>query len=756
MDRSTISLHCIIKNEKHNLVRLLSSVRGCFDEIHITDTGSSDGSIQLLEEYAANDEANPAATPIFLHHFKWVDDFAAARNYSFSHGECEYKMWLDGDDVLVNQTAFKAWRDNAMALSDYWLNTYHYGFDKAKNPICSFMRERAFKWKMGFSWRYFVHEGVVPASGGEQVKVNYVPSWHVAHMRTEVDMSMDRSRNLKMFEKNLANLDTRMKYYYGKELYEANQVYDAVKILIEAISLPDLEHHDRVLGIQYAAYGLLALGQFEKAIHLSYQGLQLDPSRAEYYTCVGDSYIKMGAPQKAIPAYAAAANCHFADPSKSSGYAGFIFSAEGAYTDYPTMQIARIKAQSGDTNGAIEWAQKAVEKSRNPQARQLLAEVLRADEMSKPKKTADIKQTDEIVITCHPSANLYEWDEQIAEEKGVGGSETAAIYMAKYLAKHSGRKVKVFNSRTQSKTFGDVEYISNSTVLDYLYEHKPFLNVAWRHTSKVTEAPTIVWAHDLITPGVDRMDFDKMVVLSPFHREYANSMQSVSKDKMYLSRNGIEPIRFIKRDFITKIPGKVIFSSSPDRGLDHAMLIMDEVVKVIPEATLHTFYGFENMRKFGMGAQADKLEKMMAERPYVISHGLVKQEELTQHFMEAECWLYPADFIETSCITALEAACAHCWPVTRKIGALETTVGQFEAMGMATTINEHPKDFKDKYVAAVIDALKNKKWALMDINPEDYSWEKVAIEWVKHLNLKLEAPKITLLETAPRPPELTI
>src|SRR5688572_16603469 len=113
MKKQTIALACILKNEIRNLPRMLESVRDCFDEIHLTDTGSTDGSIEWIQEYQ---KTHPN---VFLHHFKWVDDFAAARNASFAPVKTDFIMWMDLDDVLSDRAAFLEWRENAMYIADF-------------------------------------------------------------------------------------------------------------------------------------------------------------------------------------------------------------------------------------------------------------------------------------------------------------------------------------------------------------------------------------------------------------------------------------------------------------------------------------------------------------------------------------------------------------------------------------------------------------------------------------------------------------
>src|SRR5690348_4156557 len=118
MGRPSISLAMIVKNEAENLPALFESIKDCFDEVHVTDTGSTDGTVELLQRLGAK-----------VHHFDWVHDFAAARNKSFEPVKTDFVMWMDGDDVLSNPEMFKIWRQDVMHLADYWFAPYHYAHD---------------------------------------------------------------------------------------------------------------------------------------------------------------------------------------------------------------------------------------------------------------------------------------------------------------------------------------------------------------------------------------------------------------------------------------------------------------------------------------------------------------------------------------------------------------------------------------------------------------------------------------------------
>ena len=54
----------------------LHPLAGAVDEIVLVDTGSTDDTIDIAQRF-----------PIKLHHFKWVEDFSAARNYAIEQSK---------------------------------------------------------------------------------------------------------------------------------------------------------------------------------------------------------------------------------------------------------------------------------------------------------------------------------------------------------------------------------------------------------------------------------------------------------------------------------------------------------------------------------------------------------------------------------------------------------------------------------------------------------------------------------------------
>ena len=59
----------IVRDEEEFLARCLESVEGLADQIVVVDTGSTDRTIEIANTHGAD-----------VHHFEWIEDFAAARN----------------------------------------------------------------------------------------------------------------------------------------------------------------------------------------------------------------------------------------------------------------------------------------------------------------------------------------------------------------------------------------------------------------------------------------------------------------------------------------------------------------------------------------------------------------------------------------------------------------------------------------------------------------------------------------------------
>lgn len=736
--KHTISLCLIAKNEEKNVNRLLDSVEGCFDEIIFVDTGSTDNTKKLALERGCK-----------VFDFTWINDFSAARNFSFSKATSDYVMWMDLDDVLYNPEGFKLWTKTSMPFYDMFLATYHYALDRDLKPIISFERERVFRRSVNPKWKFALHEGIMPEAhwNNSPRPVNH-NVWAINHMRTADDIAADKSRNITILEdlKAKNKLDSRLEFYLGKELYEIKREQEAIAVFENVLKKNDLELHDRILSCQYGCYAATACANqlkedfkemrkkyFNKAVEFALEGLKLNSNRAELYVAIADTYIMQNDLISAIPYFSAAKHCM--NPKKAgSPYEGAIYSFQDCYGLLPCLMLAKIYFNVGKLDLAIKEAKEA-QALGSAEAKAILEDLYKYEKLS----TLDNNQVevDEIVFTTPPQT-AYEFDENLYKTKGMGGSETALIEMAKHLKELTGKKVKVFNMRKENIVAeSGVEYISNTDALTYFSKYKPKVHIAWRHNIKLTNAKTYLWCHDLKVDTVEILqNFDKILCLSEFHKDYVKSEQGVIDEKIIITDNGLTPDKF-KFKLKPKNINKLVWMSSPDRGLERAMLVCDEVKKEHPDIELHVYYGLDNLYKYGLVEMANKLKNMMEQRSYVKYHGFTEQSKMYQEVSDAVVWVHPCNFIETNCITAKEMLALNIYPVTRRLGALANTLAEAEAQGNAILIDQdcNSSQAVKVYAHAVCEVLENKKWEKISFDVEKYSWKNVAKSWLNFLEM---------------------
>jgi glycosyltransferase involved in cell wall biosynthesis len=100
MSRKTVCLNMIVKNESRVIRRCLSSLKHLIDYWVIVDTGSSDGTQQVIKESLKE-------VPGELHERPWVD-FGHNRNEALdlARDKADYLLFIDADDRLVFSSDF--------------------------------------------------------------------------------------------------------------------------------------------------------------------------------------------------------------------------------------------------------------------------------------------------------------------------------------------------------------------------------------------------------------------------------------------------------------------------------------------------------------------------------------------------------------------------------------------------------------------------------------------------------------------------
>ena len=89
MRNVTLSLCIIVKNEEKFIAKCLNAVKDIIDEIIIVDTGSTDSTLDIINEY-----------DVKLYKYTWNNDFSATRNYAINKATGDWILFLDADEIL--------------------------------------------------------------------------------------------------------------------------------------------------------------------------------------------------------------------------------------------------------------------------------------------------------------------------------------------------------------------------------------------------------------------------------------------------------------------------------------------------------------------------------------------------------------------------------------------------------------------------------------------------------------------------------
>lgn len=327
----------IVKNEEHTLSACLDSVADLVDEMIIVDTGSTDHTKDIALRYTKQ-----------VYDYVWEDDFAAARNASFSKASSEFCMWLDADDVILKEDRenLAVLKENLSLTTDFVMCRYHTGFDVTGKPVYSYYRERIIRNHKNYIWKGAVHETIVPSGNILYTDIA------VTHTKTH---SSDPERNLRIFRKKLekgARLEAREQFYYARELWYAGNLDQAVQAMQSFLDSGEGWMENNIEACRILARCYFGMKEEEKAVAALLRSLMFDVPRAELCCDLGAYFIGKEKYQQASFWYHTALGCKRNDAS-----GGFV--ETDCYGYIPYIQLCLCCERQGMREEAYEYNEKA-------------------------------------------------------------------------------------------------------------------------------------------------------------------------------------------------------------------------------------------------------------------------------------------------------------------------------------------------------------------------------------------------------------
>lgn len=332
MSQYTISLALIVKDEESCLDKCLESFKPVVDEIVIVDTGSKDRTKDIARRYTNK-----------IYDFKWINDFSAARNYSFEKCTSDFIMWIDADDILYLIDAEKL---KKLDLSDkeIIICNYEYAHDEFGNSLMTVPRERIVKRSLNLRWEEPIHE-YLPLNG--KIYVSDISTHHFKKAGSS-------ERNLQILEQIVQkpNCKSRNFYYMGRECLDVGRFETGVKYMTKFIDVGDGFWED-----VYAAHQRLAEAYFSKdeqkfKFHLL-KSVEIEERRAEPYFLMGQYWESKGQWLRAAQWYEFCVSVKRPKELLASHQPGY-------YTWMPMLQLCVCYNAVGNVEKALEWNNKAL------------------------------------------------------------------------------------------------------------------------------------------------------------------------------------------------------------------------------------------------------------------------------------------------------------------------------------------------------------------------------------------------------------
>lgn len=789
MKKPTIGLCMIVKDEAENIRKVLESAVDWVDTVYLTDTGSKDNTIKIAEEVCKRFKK-----PLHVSHFKWIDDFAAARNYNFSQAKTDWILWLDGDDTLMGGDTLGLAIANAVQLGvnaismEYKYDVDKNEIDKATHPKVRLVRNGLYEWTP----KAPIHENLFIKPGLEsQDKQSYWKRSAVRHWAEHADFIASGKRNLRILrklekkERSAGILDHRTVFLLGREYHsvwkltgEKKDRNNAEDYLARYISL------EKVGGERMTACSLLfdiktTNGSYDEALQIAFEAIKSHPSHPLGYILVGKAYsFKGDYPQvvnwvnQAIKKDMDELDGTVNTPKGLMREAALLLAE--AYMETEEFELSlnalyKYKAIAEDYEKAAMMERIEVVKSRQlgqkiMKAFTVLGNLVIQDDMLEEAQhllnivPSIIHNKKEVVAfkrrlglnTEWPEGNIVifcgggfePWDES-SLATGIGGSETAVVEMSKRFGE-AGYKVTVFNSVEDVKTFGNVTYRPWDQCN---FEDKFDIFISWRNpilASKfnVHADHKYLWLHDVPSPADYTQEvidsYDKIIVLSEFHRSL---LPAVPDEKFYISSNGInvDMIREIEAEGIIRDPKRIIYASSPDRGLENLLDVLEEIKEergeIPPTVWPYGWITFDALRKDKPSLEwKARMQKRMKDLG-VQELGRLGKKDLLREFFKSGIWAYPTNFEEINCITAQDAQACGCWPVTTGYAAL----AEMQRVGSFAGSPFDKKAFKRHLLTAIdgdrgVFSEDDQEYGdEVESLRSQFSWDKTATEWMNDL-----------------------
>ena len=233
--------------------------------------------------------------------------------------------------------------------------------------------------------------------------------------------------------------------------------------------------------------------------------------------------------------------------------------------------------------------------------------------------------------------------------------------------------------------------------------------------------------------------FDKIVFVSHWQKQQFQDYLGVPPSASVVLRNAITPIEeHVKPD--DKI--RLVYYSTPHRGLDLLYAAFVPLAKEFPNLELNVFSSFELYAWPERDEPYKDLFAKLEEHPQINYHKSVPNEVIREELKKNHILAYPSTWQETSCLVLIEAMSAGLTCVHSSLAALpETSLSLTLMYDYHEDLHQHAQRFYHVLRNAIAiyndNNVKQRHQNSLDVQKSIadaiYGWEKRSREWESFL-----------------------
>jgi len=254
-----LTLSMIVKNEEKYLRECLQSVEGVADEIVLVDTGSTDDTLKIAEEFGCK-----------VFYFNWINDFSAARNFALKKSSGNWILYLDADERLSEaskEELLKITEENKKLGVQCIVNS----IDEKKGEPQIMKYIRLFYKTDEIYFEGYVHEQIEKSlrNNGYEIFDSKIEIIHVGYNVPKAELDIKARRNLELLKNEYSKSRSS---YYAYQLANTYSILDeaeeACKYYMATLEDESLYKEYRVYAYMYLADKKLHDGKIDEAENL--------------------------------------------------------------------------------------------------------------------------------------------------------------------------------------------------------------------------------------------------------------------------------------------------------------------------------------------------------------------------------------------------------------------------------------------------------------------------------------------------------